>query len=45
MKPLIAFNVWQWIEEYRRNFEGPVGNKAIREDSQFTATIASSPHA
>jgi hypothetical protein len=25
MQPLIAFNVWLWIEAYRREFEPPVG--------------------
>ena len=24
MKPLIAFNLWRWIEEHRRDFEPPV---------------------
>ena len=45
MKPLIAFNLWQWIEEYRQDFEPPVGNKVIWEDSQFTAMIIRGPNA
>jgi 3-hydroxyanthranilate 3,4-dioxygenase len=45
MKPLIAFNLWQWIEEYRQAFEPPVGNKVIWEDSQFTAMIIRGPNA
>jgi hypothetical protein len=24
MNPLIAFNLWQWIEEHRQAFEPPV---------------------
>ena len=43
MKPLIAFNLWQWIEEYRQAFAPPVGNKVIWEDSQFTAMIIRGP--
>jgi 3-hydroxyanthranilate 3,4-dioxygenase len=45
MKPLIAFNLWQWIEAYRQAFEPPVGNKVIWEDSQFTAMIIRGPNA
>jgi 3-hydroxyanthranilic acid dioxygenase len=45
MKPLIAFNLWQWIEAYRRDFEPPVGNKVVWEDSQFTAMIIRGPNA
>jgi 3-hydroxyanthranilate 3,4-dioxygenase len=45
MQPLIAFNLWQWIEEYRQAFEPPVGNKVIWEDSQFTAMIIHGPNA
>jgi 3-hydroxyanthranilate 3,4-dioxygenase len=45
MKPLIAFTLWQWIEAYRRDFEPPVGNKVIWEDSQFTAMIIHGPKA
>ena len=45
MKPLTAFNLWHWIEEYRRDFEPPVGNKVIWEDSQFTAMIIRGPNA
>src|SRR5262245_42863710 len=45
MKPLIAFNLWHWIEEYRQAFEPPVGNKVVWEDSQFTAMIIRGPNA
>lgn len=45
MKPLVAFNLWQWIEDNRRAFEPPVGNKVIWEDSQFTAMIIRGPNA
>ena len=45
MKPLIAFDLWQWIEDNRRAFEPPVGNKVIWEDSQFTAMIIRGPNA
>jgi 3-hydroxyanthranilate 3,4-dioxygenase len=45
MKPLIAFNLWQWIEEHQQAFEPPVGNKVIWEDSQFTAMIIRGPNA
>jgi 3-hydroxyanthranilic acid dioxygenase len=45
MKPLIAFNLWQWIEEYRQAFKPPVGNKVIWEDSQFTAMVIRGPNA
>jgi 3-hydroxyanthranilate 3,4-dioxygenase len=45
MKPLIAFNLWQWVEEHRQAFEPPVGNKVIWEDSQFTAMIIRGPNA
>jgi mannose-6-phosphate isomerase-like protein (cupin superfamily) len=41
----MAFNLWQWIEEYRQAFEPPVGNKVIWEDSQFTAMIIRGPNA
>jgi hypothetical protein len=33
MQPLIAFNLWQWIEQYRRDVEPPVGHQVIWEDS------------
>ena len=39
VKPLVAFGLWSWIEEHRRAFEPPVGNKVIWEDSQFTAMV------
>jgi len=45
MKPLVAFNLWRWIEENRHAFEPPVGNKVIWEDSQFTAMIIRGPNA
>jgi 3-hydroxyanthranilate 3,4-dioxygenase len=45
MKPLISFNVWQWVEDNRHAFEPPVGNKVIWEDSQFTAMIIRGPNA
>jgi 3-hydroxyanthranilate 3,4-dioxygenase len=45
MKPLIAFNLWKWVEEHRQAFEPPVGNKVIWEDSQFTAMIIRGPNA
>jgi 3-hydroxyanthranilate 3,4-dioxygenase len=45
MQPLIAFNLWTWIEQHRRAFEPPVGNKVIWEDSQFTAMIIRGPNA
>jgi 3-hydroxyanthranilate 3,4-dioxygenase len=45
MKPLLAFNLWQWVESHRQDFEPPVGNKVIWEDSQFTAMIIRGPNA
>jgi 3-hydroxyanthranilate 3,4-dioxygenase len=45
MKPLLAFDLWQWIEQHRHAFEPPVGNKVIWEDSQFTAMIIRGPNA
>ena len=45
MQLLIAFNLWTWIEEHRRDFEPPVGNKMTWEDSPFTAMIIRGPHA
>ena len=45
MKPLIAFDLWEWIEQHRQAFEPPVGNKVIWEDSQFTAMIVRGPNA
>jgi 3-hydroxyanthranilic acid dioxygenase len=45
MQPLIAFRLWQGIDEYRQAFEPPVGNKVISEDSQFIAMIIRGPHA
>jgi 3-hydroxyanthranilate 3,4-dioxygenase len=45
MKPLTAFNLWQWVEEHRQTFELPVGNKGLWEDSQVTATIIRRPNA
>ena len=45
MQPLISRDLWQWIEENRTSFEPPVGNRAIWEDSQFSAMIIHGPHA
>jgi 3-hydroxyanthranilate 3,4-dioxygenase len=45
MKPLVPFGLWKWIEEHRRAFEPPVGNKVIWEDSQFTAMVIRGPNA
>jgi len=45
VRGLVAFNLWQWIEENRGAFEPPVGNKVIWEDSQFTAMIVRGPNA
>ena len=45
MNPLVSFNLWKWIEDNRRDFEPPVGNKVIWEDSQFTAMIICGPNA
>lgn len=45
MNPLIAFDLWKWVEEHRHAFEPPVGNKVIWEDSQFTAMIIRGPNA
>ena len=44
-KPLIAFDLWDWIARHREAFEPPVGNKVIWEDSQFTAMIIRGPNA
>jgi 3-hydroxyanthranilate 3,4-dioxygenase len=45
MNPLEAFGLWKWIEENRGEFEPPVGNKVIWEDSQFTAMVIRGPNA
>ena len=45
MRALVAFNLWQWIDENRATFEPPVGNKVIWEDSQFTAMVVRGPNA
>ncbi|MBI4638802.1 MAG: 3-hydroxyanthranilate 3,4-dioxygenase [Candidatus Rokubacteria bacterium] len=45
MEPLVAFDLWRWVEENRRAFEPPVGNKVIWEASQFTAMIIRGPNA
>jgi 3-hydroxyanthranilate 3,4-dioxygenase len=45
MQPLIAFNLWAWVEQHAHAFEPPVGNKVIWEDSQFTAMIIRGPNA
>ncbi len=44
MRPLIAFDLWEWVETNRHAFEPPVGNKVIWEDSQFTAMIIRGPN-
>src|SRR5262245_37584596 len=45
MQPLLAFNLWGWVEKNRHAFEPPVGNKVIWDDSQFTAMIIRGPNA
>jgi 3-hydroxyanthranilate 3,4-dioxygenase len=45
VRPLVAFDLWRWIEDNRAAFEPPVGNKVIWEDSQFTAMIVRGPNA
>jgi 3-hydroxyanthranilate 3,4-dioxygenase len=45
VKPLLAFDLWRWVEANRLAFEPPVGNKVIWEDSQFTAMIIRGPNA
>jgi 3-hydroxyanthranilate 3,4-dioxygenase len=45
MNPLVAFDLWKWIDDNRHAFEPPVGNKVIWEDSQFTAMIVRGPNA
>jgi 3-hydroxyanthranilate 3,4-dioxygenase len=45
VKPLVAFDLWRWVEEHREAFEPPVGNKVIWEDSQFTAMVIRGPNA
>ena len=45
MQPLIAFDLWRWIEDNRHAFEPPVGNKVVWEDSQFIAMIVRGPNA
>ena len=45
MQPLLAFNLWEWVDQNRHAFEPPVGNKVIWEDSQFTAMIVRGPNA
>jgi 3-hydroxyanthranilate 3,4-dioxygenase len=45
MQPLVAFDLWKWVEANRHAFEPPVGNKVIWEDSQFTAMIIRGPNA
>lgn len=44
MQPLVARDLWAWIEENRASFEPPVGNKVIWEDSQFTAMVIRGPN-
>jgi len=45
VKPLLAFDLWRWVEDNRHAFEPPVGNKVVWEDSQFTAMIIRGPNA
>jgi len=45
MRPLMAFDLWDWVEQNRHAFEPPVGNKVIWEDSQFTAMVIRGPNA
>ena len=45
MKPLLSFSLWDWVEQHRREFEPPVGNKVVWQDSQFTAMIVRGPNA
>ena len=45
MKPLLAVGLWDWIARHRDEFEPPVGNKVIWEDSQFIAMIVRGPNA
>jgi 3-hydroxyanthranilate 3,4-dioxygenase len=45
VKPLVAFDLWRWIQDNRAAFEPPVGNKVIWEDSQFTAMVIRGPNA
>ena len=45
MRGLVAFDLWQWVQDNRTFFEPPVGNKVIWEDSQFTAMIVRGPNA
>src|SRR5438067_9837565 len=45
MRPLIAFDLWDWIARHREAFEPPVGNKVIWEDSQYTAMVIHGPNA
>lgn len=45
VKPLVAHGLWEWIEAHRHDFEPPVGNKVIWEDSQFTAMVIRGPNA
>jgi 3-hydroxyanthranilic acid dioxygenase len=45
MKPLLSFSLWKWVEDHRHDFDPPVGNKVIWEDSQFTAMIIRGPNA
>ena len=45
MKALVAFGLWDWVAQHRHEFDPPVGNKVIWEDSQFTAMIVRGPNA
>jgi 3-hydroxyanthranilate 3,4-dioxygenase len=45
VEPLVARDLWAWIEQNRDAFEPPVGNKVLWDDSQFTAMIIRGPNA
>jgi 3-hydroxyanthranilate 3,4-dioxygenase len=45
VKPLEAIGLWQWIDDHRADFEPPVGNKVIWNDSQFIAMVIRGPNA
>src|SRR5919201_1122182 len=44
MRPLVAFDLWDWIVRHREAFEPPVGNKVIREGGLMLVP-ALTPHA
>jgi 3-hydroxyanthranilate 3,4-dioxygenase len=43
--PLLSVGLWDWIVQHRGDFEPPVGNKVIWEDSQLIAMIVRGPNA